>query len=187
MATKQSIKFRVKYLGSDNIDSPWLAPSTKEYKHWVVVVQKQMGADYQKMSKLISLVLNHVEEQKQIRRILPKSEWTLACQIEVVTQQSHKHYLLIVGADVVTKSKSMAYGAGTDAYDYSNQFFVVGARELLQESRFGAPVKTRLVNGNTFHEFDARQPAVYALGLKLIRMLMTQENIQSDDEQLLSE
>lgn len=170
-------KYLVNRLKESDLDCPWLSSSNKDYKNRTALIKIKMEADYQPMADMISALLNKIGESKQIRRLMPKNEWVLAYAIQVIVQNQPHHYLLIVGAEVNTKQKSMGYADGQDHYSFQNCYFVLGSKELLKAEKFGTSINTRYVKGHAFHEYDFIHTGVRELALRLLKIVTSREKV----------
>ena len=170
--------YRVTALAADDLDLPWLCSAPRDYKVKIVTLERSMGVQYPTFSEYVSLLLNHVDEAKQIRRIMPKNEWVLANYIKVSLSKKVFSYLLLIGAEVTIKTRSIGYGAGKDQYQCQNCYYVVGSREVLNEEKFGQPSGERRVRNHLFHEYNNNQPEINNLVLHLTKIIMTKENLK---------
>lgn len=177
--SKQS-QYSAIHLNQESLDNPWFCPLPKEYKTKQVLLQRSMGPQYQAFSNLVSGMLNHVDETKLIQRLMPKNEWVLAHRVRISIAQKIQHYLLIIGAEIKTKTKSMGYKAGNDSYDCQNCYYVIGSREILNEDKFGSPSGERLVNGTQFYEYPSTQPELHQLVMQLMKIVIAKENMKID-------
>jgi len=170
--------YRVTALAVNDLDLPWFCEAPRDYKVKIVTLERSMGAQYPIFSEYVSLLLHHVEENKQIRRILPKNEWVLANYIKVSLNNKNFNYLLLVGAEVAIKTRSIGYGAEKDQYQCKNCYYIIGSREVLHEKKFGKPTGERCVRNHLFHEYSNNQPEIHNLALHLIKIIMSKENLK---------
>lgn len=177
MSQNKKSKYRVTRITANDLDLPWLCSTPRNYKAQIVTLKRSMGARYHTFSELVSLLLNHVDEAQQIRRIMPKTEWVLAHGIQITMQQRAYNYLLVVGAEIQTQSRGMAYGSSEDRYDCQNCYYVIGSEEALHEDKFGLPSGERLVHNTRYHEYNNNRVEVHNLVLQLIKIIMSKENL----------
>ena len=170
-------QYRVTPITTNEIDLPWLCSVARDYKVKMVTLQRSMGAQYQTFSHQVSLLLNHLDEARQIRRILPKNEWVLAQTIKVILSKKVLSYLLLVGAEVNIQTRSMGFGAAHDQYQCHNCYYVIGSQEILNAVKFGPPSGERRVRDHLFHEYNNNHPEIHNLVLQLIKIIMTKENL----------
>lgn len=173
----QKSQYRVISLKTEDLPVPWFSEETRNYRTQLPVFQKKLGAHYSQFSEWVGLLLNHIDEARQIRRILPKTEWVLGYWIKISIAQKEHNYLLIMGAEVSTKPKSMGYGAGKDHYECQNCYYVLGSLESLNTEKFGTPSGVRQVRNHKFHEYLSVQSAHQDLVLRLMKIIMAKENI----------
>ncbi|MGK5095355.1 hypothetical protein WDW89_25500 [Deltaproteobacteria bacterium TL4] len=177
MVTNTNVKYSVRLLSEADVNQPWFLESTLEYKLKIALLQNRMGEHYPKMTEMIVRLLNHQGAERQIRRLRPKNEAVLAYLVKVGVNNKVFHYLLIIGGEVSTKTKSMGYTQNTDSYAYHNCYCVIGAKELLQDSKFGTPKSTREVQGQVFHEYEVKERATCELIMNLLKKICTQEKV----------
>ncbi|MBF0279349.1 MAG: hypothetical protein HQM13_16250 [SAR324 cluster bacterium] len=170
--------YRVTALGIDDLDLPWFCSSHRDYKIKLVTLERSMNGQYPLFSERVALLLNQVDENKQIRRFMPKNEWVLANYIKVNLNKVKFDYLLLIGAEVAVKPRSMGYGAGKDQYQCQNCYYVVGSRELLNESKFGQPTGERQVRNLPFHEYGNNHSEIHNLVMNLMKIILAKENIK---------
>ncbi len=171
-------QYQVRHIIEKDLSLPWYCNQMKDYKTKLALLKKSMEEQYSIFSEHVSLLLNQVGETKQIRRILPKNEWVLAYYIRVLIHQKAHNYLLMVGAEVSTKSKSIAYREAKDHYHCQNCYYVLGSQEILNEKKFGPPSGERQVREVIFHEYNTNRGEVHKLVTQLLKIIMVKENIK---------
>ncbi|MBF0289650.1 MAG: hypothetical protein HQM14_17700 [SAR324 cluster bacterium] len=178
-ASKKS-QYQVRPIIAKDLSLPWYCEKLKDYKTKLALLKKSMEERYPVFSENVSLLLNQVDETKQVRRIMPKNEWVLAYYIRVLINKKVHNYILMVGAEVSTKPKSIAYGEAKDHYDCQNCYYVLGSQEILNEKKFGPPSGGRQVREVLFHEYNTNRIEIHELVAQLLKIIMAKENIQID-------
>ncbi len=178
---QKNSRYQVAALTQNDLAVPWFCKAPREYKPKLALLQKGMGAQYALFSNWVAKILTNVDEDRQIQRIMPKNERVMAYYIRIKIAEKISNYVLILGADVSTKHKSMAYGVGKDAYDYQNCYYIIGSQEFLNEEKFGKPLGERQVRERFFHEYGPNRTETNELVLRLMKIVMAKEGIHYDE------
>lgn len=170
-------QYVIKQLRDNEIDLPWFCPAFKDYRNKIALLQKKMAGEYSNFQRYLIKIFEKLGEEKAIKRLLPKSELSMVFEIDIVAGGKSSVYVMILGSEVATKPKSMQYADGKDRKDFLAPYFVICSKEILNEQKFGKAVGQRQLSGQPIQEWDCMHPGVQELLIRLIKVVMTKENI----------